>query len=302
MDFNKYNQVDLDCNVDLDDDDYADFGEKTVERKIVANIDKEGNTVINKNYNLNSTEDYSQYNQIDLECNLCDDEDEEFNIENDSLNLEDDEKELIFFDSEDDELDLIQEKKTKKEIGTVEKDYWKQLSKKHSKTNVKGARGYHEVVFTGDPEENMTSFNHMMNSDVANVGQSSLNATGASSGEGCSETFNKKSEYDKLYENLLFIVGFEVDKKSENEFYLKDTCNLIPDIKCNSRQEVFNQLKPYIDDCFIYPLQYSTKQNFTSCEDWVNWYDEKTKQEFPAINKDIKYCDLIANHIEDINM
>ncbi len=68
---------------------------------------------------------------------------------------------------------------------------------------------------------------------------------------------------------------------------------------CKDNTEVFSNLKPYIDDCFVYPLQIATGEKFKDCKDWCDWYKGENCDKFPKCSNDIKYCDLIANHIND---
>ena len=58
-------------------------------------------------------------------------------------------------------------------------------------------------------------------------------------------------------------------------------------------------LKPYIDDCLIYPLQISTNNNFNNYKDWVDWYTADMQKAFPKCAADIEYCDLLANHLHE---
>lgn len=284
MENKKYNEIDLECNIL--DDDLDDFGGKS------------NYTNINTNTNVN--EDYSKYNEIDMECNLSEDfEDDNFILTEDT-NINKNETNNnwgIFVDFSDDEEEVILEKKDIE--GSVDKDYLKKLSKQHKATNVKGARGSFETFPAGDPIKNMQMFNHMMNSDIVDVETS---GSGDICGTSCSEELVSKevNNYNKLFKNLLVILGFDIIKK-DNDYLIKDIYNYLDQKVCKNKDEILVYLKPYCEDNFIYPLQLETKQNFNNFNEWVDWYkDNETK--FPKLKNDISYCDLIANHFDKVNI
>ena len=320
--FDQLSTIDTEIDFVEDDDDFGgpiNFNnEKEVPMKTIsADFDDFDNLKIRKNYNQDS-EDYSGYNQIDMECSIGED-DEIFDIKtpqevsqvdnevrnyNCIIDLSDDDEDFMVnntehIESEDEEIEpefvseeLLDEKRNKKKVtqGQVEDDYWDRLSKKHKKTNVKGAYNSH-FHLTGDPETNMNDFNHMMGTGEATV----------SSGEGMSMGESINNNYKKLFENLLVITGFKAVKDGD-KIILTDLCDMIPEMSCDNETDVVNKLKPYIKDNFITPLQYQTGENFKEPAEWCNWYTKENEEKFPKCKSDIKYCDLIANHLNDIKM
>ena len=342
-----YNEIDLSCDIVEDDDS---FGGPI--RTISADIRPNGTLTIQKNFKpAQAEEDYSGYNQIDMECDVCEDDDDDFIIKckpsdnkidkSEILDFGDDEddyfiasekhlreKDLCDYDYDDfaDEIkfkakelvaeDMLEEKK-KISQGEVEADYWKQLSKKHSKTNVKGAYNTH-FHFAGDPEREAELFNHdiqaalphssieasennLMNAGEANtIASGEVSSTGdVEAGIGESVKANKTSHYKQLYEDLLLITGFEVTPVKSDLYALKDTFNLIPEKEC-TKDELKAFLAPYIEDYFMCPLRQKTGQDFKTCDEVCNWYTPEKEKEYPGCKDDIDYCDLFANHWEEI--
>lgn len=314
--------IDLEC--DIAEDDCENF--KKPIRTISADIDDFNNINFEKhnfNNNLNNIdqEDYStkNYNTIDMECSTYDDTEPDFNIKSKSdINLNFGKNNNLSFDinnlnneildfSDDEDLtekelvieDVIDEKKKKKVTSSdVEDDYWTKLKSKTNKLNKKSNGIY--THFCGNPELEKDLFNQAMGDNSINVSSEVSNvdsSVGISSGfTSCSESLNKNN-YTNLFENLLYITGFNVVKNKDNSYTLTDLLSN-KEYTCCNKEDVFNNLKPYIDDCFIYPLQIKTNQNFNNCKDWCDWY-ANNKNDYPECNDDISYCDLIANHIID---
>lgn len=222
------NQIDLNCNVDLDDDDSfgnisdANNNKESVKTGIIinlsdddfieapkkiisANIDDRGNLNIQKNFNT-SNDDYSDPNAIDMECNCYEDEDDEFgtiNFENSNSGKTNNKNILDFSDeSEEFQNELLSEEmlEEKKRInqGEVEKDYWEKIQKKHLKSDKKGAYNTH-FHLTGNPELEKDLFNKEMtvNKDVMNDIKDtfgpSISSDNASSETASSETSAESS-------------------------------------------------------------------------------------------------------------
>lgn len=337
--FNQLDTIDMEIDFVEDDDDFGgpivmDNQPKQKEapmKTISADFDDYDNLQIRKNY-ISQDQDYSGYNEIDMECSIGEDDEDDYSnlIGSDDYNqtkennLEvkhynyiadfgDDDEDFIIKNGEvimkdsvkkndninyEDEIepefvseDLLDEKRKKKVItqGQVEDDYWDRLTKKHKQTNVKGAHNTH-FHLTGDPETNMKDFNHMMGSDIS-----------VSGGEEMSMGESVNPNYKKLFENLLVITGFKAVKDGD-KIILTDLCDMIPEMTCNDESDVVNQLKPYIKDNFITPLQYQTGQNFKEPKEWCDWYTKENEEKFPKCKSDIRYCDLIANHLKDIKL
>lgn len=273
----KYNEIDLETYT-YDDEDF--FSKKNV-------------NTINDFNNLN---DEITYNEIDMECNSYDEDDDSFNVifeQDKDINLEtnknngityynyfadfsDDEEESTIntkpsvideyteeFTNEFTSEEILNEKKKNKKItqGEVEKDYWDKLSKKHAKTNVKGAynTSFH---FSADPEREAELFNNSFG--IQNI-ETSLDSTESSVEAVCEN--KSKNKYQKLFEDLLLITGFEIEKDEDNNYIIKDLCNSLPNVKCSSKNEILNQLKPYIQDTFIFPLEITTGECFQDYKD-----------------------------------
>lgn len=341
-DLKNINRIDTECVV-CDDEDLEDFGGPI--KTISANVNEQG-VSINKNFDNNIEQDYSQINlnSIDMECSVPDDEDSFIDIKKININIKetpkqekpaldtsiyygetvndwgDDEEfdskkisnkkinsddyimsdDVPYDDTEEiEELnnkelvdeDLIEEKKGTTP-GAVEDDYWSKLQKKYKKSNVKSSYNT-SMHFAGNPEQEATDFNHGFNTNASNP------AEDVSSGEGCCENLNENLDWTSLANDLLAIVGFCLVKNNDNTFVLQDECKVCDDIPCKDNNEVFTCLKPYIDDCFLYPLQITTGEKFTDYKDWCDWYKGENCEKFPNCAYDIKYCDLIANHIND---
>ena len=260
--------------------------------------------------------DFSGVNEIDMECSVGEDDDD-FSFGG-KVSIEE-RKVLDFDDPEEDKLlnekALIDEEIVKKSIterkseidqGKVEKDYWKRLQKKHKKTNVKGAYNTH-FHFSGNPEQEMDDFNHDMTpkGPIPNATNVQVSGEGDMLGGECIGGMGESKEtnnYRKLFEDLLLITGFELGDCKDNKCVLKDlysdSCK-----ECETINDVENFLYPYVQDCFILPLQVSTNQKFDNCDDWVKWYgQEGVKDQYPQCEKDIKYCDLWANHLPECKL
>jgi len=270
-----YNQIDMECEVP--DDYYEDsFILKDSKTKVEEDLIEESNSEVTFYGYCADFSDDTNESSIELEEDYLE---EEFEPELTSEEL------------------LIEKKsKTIKTQGEVEKDYWDKLSKKHSKSNVKGSynTSFH---FCGNPEKEMELFNNSV--DISNT-----SFANDSSSISCSENINKKEKntYQKLFEDLLLITGFSLNKDDEGNYEIKDLCNSLPTVNCKNKEEILNSLNPYIQDTFIFPLQITTGETYNDYSDWCNWYNDEMKEKFPKCQSDIKYCDLIANHLDDVTL
>ena len=61
-------------------------------------------------------------------------------------------------------------------------------------------------------------------------------------------------------------------------------------------------LNPYVQDCFIIPLQVETGNNFKTCKEWSDWYTPEMEKKYPQCKQDVKYCDLYANHLPECKL
>lgn len=157
------------------------------------------------------------------------------------------------------------------------------MAKKHKDSNVKGAHNIH-AHYGGDPKLAMDMFNHDAKPQdkiptitdgqpAATIAVDSAYTADISSGEmsggegmACGES-KEKTNNKQLFENLLVITGFDLIPDKEG-FILKDKCGMVDDIQCNNEKDCITNLKPYIDDSFIIPLQYQTGEKFKEPEEW----------------------------------
>lgn len=201
--------------------------------------------------------------------------------------------------------EMIEEKK-KITQGEVEADYWKKLQKKHAASNKKGAYNTH-FHLAGNAKLEQELFNHDMNTGPIPspagglVGNSDAgNAGEAAGGEGgCCEGL-ETNNYSELLNDIFNIIGFEVLENSDNSLVAIDSLGQVDDIKAKNLDELIILLNPYIEDCFIYPLQIATNQKFNTCKEWVDWYNsDDNANKFKKCSSDIKYCDVLANHLSE---
>ena len=219
--------------------------------------------------------------------------------------------------------DLIEEKKRVTQ-GEVEADYWKKLQKKHKNTNVKGAYNTH-FHLAGNPKLEQELFNQDMNTgkipgitDGSNsahapmegnpeaavaggdvTGGVSTGGDGGASG-GCSESL--KEDYTKQLQDIFNIIGFEIIKNDNDTYLAIDLCDDNNSLECKDKEDLIIQLKPYIDDCFVCPLEIATGKKFNTYNDWIIWYNGGNKDRFPKCGSDIAYLDILVNHLNDCNI
>lgn len=303
LDLSQVNQVDMECDIPLDDDDLGGFGNdkgesesRPVEKKtgIILNFGDDDTEISFKPQELEvvdkpivkqmdfdenefrpqpvSEEDYFNgnfkgYNAIDMECSIG--EDDDFDVKPASTKVDtlqdEDDKELV-----NEEIVKESVKKAAEQIsqGKVEDDYYDKLKKKHAKTNVKGAYNTH-FHFAADPEQEMQDFNHDM-TPQGSIPNATTVAT-ADGGEGMvMGEANETKNYRKLFEELLFITGFELVPDDSGKCRIKDKFSSQPEQVCSTINDVEDFLRPYVEDCFIIPLQIETGEKFTNCKDWSN--------------------------------
>lgn len=301
--------------IDLNDEAPSSSNNNKLMRK---NIDAD----INKDMANDSIDDVN-YNVIDMECNCYEDEDDEpktpISAENHIKYKNDDGGKVatILDFSDDPELfhnELISEEmvEAKKKIdqGTLEDNYWDNIQKKHLKTNKKGAYNAH-FHLAGNPEKEKEMFNSSVDKNVSYSGviengtnfSSSNNAidnsSAATAGEACAEDLEmnkQQSEAKNLIAEIFDIIGFDVIKNKDNSFIVIDLCNDDNNFECVDKEDLFYQLKPYIDDCFILPLQTKTHQNFKNYDEWINWYNEDENNK--KYQKDMDYLMAIINYFK----
>lgn len=219
--------------------------------------------------------------------------------------------------------DLIEEKK-KVTQGEVEADYWKKLQKKHKNSNVKGAYNTH-FHLAGNPKLEQELFNHDMNTGKIPGSAGSSNsehapmegnpeaavASGDATGSvsvggdgGASGSFGEslKENYTKQLKDIFNIIGFEIIKNNNNTYLAIDLCDDNNSLECKDKEDLVIQLKPYIDDCFVCPLEIATGKKFNTYNDWISWYNDGNKDNFPKFSSDIAYLDIIANHLNDCDL
>ncbi len=250
---------------------------------------------------------FKGYNQIDMECSVGEDDDFGGPVEsnrNKRFDFGDDDEE---FTNELVNEEIVKESKKRADDqisqGKVEDDYYDKLKKKDLATNVKGAYNTH-FHFAGNPKLEMDDFNHdntptgpIPNAVTApSVGAGDSNMTVAAQGMGMAEG------YRKLFEDLLLITGFELGDCKDGKCTFKDRYSNTDDRICTTIDEVEEFLTPYVEDCFIIPLQVETGKDFKTCKEWSDWYTPEVQKANPYLAKDIQYCDLCANHLPDCKL
>lgn len=297
--------------IDLSDDEDA----RPI-RKIEAKVNNMNGIDIETNFNsdlLNSAE----YNSVDTETDYFDDEDDDLILKTATKK-----DAVISFENDLDESIEMAEAKKKKPTGEVNKNYWRDLTKKHLKSNKKGAYNTH-FHLAGNPKADREFFNRAMGlgdsemDDAAIDGITSVSITGningiaaagdalgdfgGGDGGSMGESVSAKKCIDsnvRALKELLDITGLEIIKTADNSFILIDLLEPETEHNCKDIDELKYNLQPYMEDCFIYPLQIATNQKFNRCEDWCRWYDnEENRKAYPKCADDVKYCDLVANQL-----
>ena len=264
--------------------------------------------------------DFTGINEIDMECEVGEDDDLDDSYftspKGGYIDFDEDEEYLNSKELVDEELINEKKKKASDMIsqGKVEDDYYEKLKKKHASTNKKGAYNW-SFHFAGNPKLEMDDFNHMMGSDGGNIpsvpnittslaGGGDDSPTFSSSmggGECCAESLNEDMDYGKLFNDLLTITGFELTG-DKGEYILKDKFSDICSDPCKSTDDIKIFLMPYIQDCFVIPLQVETGKDFKDCKQWTDWYNQEGCKEYPQCKQDVQYCDLYANHLNECNL
>ena len=311
--------------IDLNDEVSTSANNKSINKQIKNNFDVD----INRDM-ANEPIDDVNYNVIDMECNCCEDEDD-YPQPKVSISAEDHIKykndgsgkmATILDFSDDPEIfhnELVSEEmvESKKKIdqGTLEDNYWANIQKKHLKTNKKGAYNTH-FHLAGNPVKEKEMFNNSVDnnvsySDIIGMGGNSSNSAenvvsnssadgnvAAGGGEACAEDLNKEQQFESknLINKIFDIIGFDVIKNRDNSFIVIDLCNDDNSFECADKEDLFYQLKPYIDDCFILPLQIKTHQDFKNYAEWVDWYnaDENNKK----YQEDIDYLEAVIDYFK----
>lgn len=226
-------------------------------------------------------------NEIDMECNCCEDEDDEDYV-----------KEDITLDEEGVEESR---KNSAYTSGNVSPEYYNELKKKHAKTNVKGAynTSFH---IGGNPEAEMSMFNHAMGTEgatAANVGFSVSGGFGEElEEEACPQETTPEPDYKAAFKELLKLIGFELNKNEDNTYCLKDIYNIVGDKICKDSEEVITSINPYIQDYVLAPMELTTREEAKTYAGWCNWYNEEKQKQFPKLSNDIKYCVLLTDLID----
>lgn len=287
--------------------DLSDDTSKAEIRTITADINPcNSNIEVYKNFDSDNLES-TDYNRIDMETEYFDDEDEDIVAAKPTKQTKQVSGESIAFenDSEDIHESAIN--------GEVTKDYWRKLAKKHAASNKRGAYNTH-FHLSGNPKADREFFNQAMGGNSGEFSEESIastsaqgNVTGiaASSGESASfgeslNTSTTDSSYTKELNDLLKILNIEILLNSDNSFTVLDLLDDSVEYRCSDIAELKFALQPYLEDCFIYPLQIATNEKLSTCEEWCKWYEnEVNRKAYPRCADDIKYCDLVANHLQE---
>ena len=131
---------------------------------------------------------------------------------------------------------------------------------------------------------------------VAAVG---AGAEGAVGGDGAAGESLKTINYSKILKEVFDTIGVDVSRNADGTLLAKDLFNDSNKVNARNIPELIYALQPFIETCIIIPLCATTKEKFNSYEDWCKWYTDENKQKFPNSSNEIKYCDLLANHITE---
>lgn len=290
--FSGYNQIDMDMDYDPDLDD--DFSIKPV--NTFDDFDDE-------------SEDRPVRKSVGVFADFNDDDEYEFVNGEPVLKNSAPAKTIVsLFEEDEIEPELVSEELLDERKGDmidqadIEDDYLARLAKRHAKTNKKGSYNTH-FRMGGDPEKEREILNHDL-TPVGNPVHGIATATVDGGGEaigvsagvsgGCGEAV-KSINKNKLFENLLFITGFDLKPNCNGKLILTDLTDMVPEIECGDEKEALLQLKPYINDAIIIPLQYTTKENFNEPQEWVNWYTPDMEKRFPRCKGDIQYCQMLVD-------
>jgi len=214
---------------------------------------------------------------------------------------------------------LIDEDKENSNSQDDLKNQLKNLQKKHAATIKKGAYGNSTFHFVGDGEKNRDMFNSGIGyHELSNPEQNSLekaadsfigasegsisDANSAVSADGSASGSMGESlqqNYNDLLKEFFDSIGFKVQKDRDGTLLAKDLCNPSNIIRCNNISELIYELQPFIEACIITPLSIYTNQKFKSYKDWCDWYTDENKAKYPNYANEIKYCDLLANHLDE---
>lgn len=366
---NGFVQTGVIINFDDDDDDFNANMKKHASNASVDFVDKAPLAI--------PQAEQKGYNEIDMECKYGDDTEDDYlppTKTSPKINsiFEDDEEDDELLDKkelvlEEDVAGMLATNKVS--VMTIEDDYLKGLSKKHTaKDNMKkeeleedllpviekkqptlknilrdlqkkhnnsikkGAMGSH-YHFAGNPQKARDMFNagignqtggevfpgmsmdtavatlvgggeaitgvaadggSSFSSDGGGMSNGGLSAGGMSGGEGLEIT-----NYSKILREVFDVIGFDVEKEKDGTLLAKDIYSDNNIVRAKNIEELIYALQPFIDTCIIIPLSISTKQKFNNYQDWCDWYTAENQEKFPKHAAEIKYCDLLANHIKE---
>lgn len=269
--------------IDLSDDE--DLVSKSSTRTIMANLDDSGINVSKNFKSVSDIDTLTGYNEIDMETDYADDDDY---IENDVLDSNRDTDKVVF---DNDDLDEAMQG------GEVDKNYWKDITKKHRKSIKKGAYNSH-FHFSGNPKADREFFNHAMGSNSNDFSEDAIaadsisgNITGVASGE--SASFGESLDKDKNDFELLDYLGYKITE-SDGKFIATDIIGNNVEVVGNSVSDILEQLSEVVASCILIPLEAATGNKFKTCKEWVDWY-QNNSDDYPELADDIKLCSRISN-------
>lgn len=74
----------------------------------------------------------------------------------------------------------------------------------------------------------------------------------------------------------------------------------------DSACEIIERLDAYINDYILESFEESIEEEDLpkdiTCDSIVDWYNSDMQKKYPDLKHDIKYCDLIANHCDDVSL
>lgn len=336
IDLGNVNQIDMECSVADDDDDFivrsskpsgdgldGDVLNEGREIKshtgIIINLsDDESQALARRHFqrgapeipqgetmNLDEPTNFNGINEIDMECSIGEDDDFGF------PNGRNTEQSFVEGTLTDDEIMNEERGKPSNPLnqGVVEDDYYERIKKRHAATNVRGAYNTH-FHLSGCPERDMYEFNRgthavgpvpSMPTTLGNIDGGEAEGVSASA-EGMAMGEELNEEYKGLFNDILLITGFELKPLDKGGCCLRDTLMDGEDIPCSSIEDVKSTLYPYVQDCFVVPLQVETGNDLKDPQDWIRWYTPDMAKRYPQCKHDIDCCNVWANHLGDCGL
>jgi hypothetical protein len=135
----------------------------------------------------------------------------------------------------------------------------------------------------------------------------------SSASAGVSEALaNSQINWNDTCFSFLYLTDFSLVKHDDKEgmWSLEDKQkgNLgdIESFRFDKAEDMFDRMSTYFDDYIFAELEDIVDVNDLpedeSCSGWVDWYTDDMKKKYNNIDGCIEFCDMIANHANDIDL